>query len=252
MISLTNAKDSTLTLPLTMTWDAIPLAKSVQVEKLTRGGGVVAGFQALQPRTFTLHGSLFYGSVALNHAAYDEIKKFLQETPIEVCRYEDRDILAYPTKYEMKGLDRDIELNLSIGFIAPDPLFYGVQLVHDEEDLTDGTAFVIANDGTVNSKPVIHISLTSGSLTDLAISANGHTIEIDGIFEADDEILIDCDKFTVQAKELYGEYISIITLVGDDFLVYGFELIPEDQSVTITATGVYTLDATFTYRNRWL
>jgi len=252
MIELTNALDATLILPLTMTWDVVPLAKNVQVEKLTRGGGIVAGFQALQPRNFTVYGSLYYADVDLNHAAYDAIKKFLQQTPIEVNRYDDRNIIAYPTNFKMKGLDQDIELEVSIGFIAPDPFFYGEELIHEELVISDATPFAVANDGTANAKPVIHIEITSGSLTDLTISANGFLIEIDGIFEADDEILIDCKNFTVQAKKQYGEYVSIITLVGDDFLVYGFELIPEENSVTITATGVYTLDATLTYRNVWL
>ena len=252
MIELTNALDATLTLPLTMTWDVVPLQKSVQIEKLTRGGGVIAGHQALQPRSFTIWGSLYYGTAALNHVAYDEIKKFLEETPIEVNRYSDRNIIAYPQNLKMKGLDLDVELEVSISFIAPDPLFYGISLEHTEEDLSDGTAFTVVNDGTANAKPLIHIDVTSGSLDDLTIKANGFTIAIDGIFEADDEILIDCKDFTVQAKELYGNYLSIITLVGDDFLVYGFELIPESNTVTITATGTYTIDATFTYRNVWL
>ena len=252
MIELTNALGAELTLQLTIGWDVVPLNKSVQVEKLTRGGGVVAGFQALQPRSFTVWGSLYYGTAALNHAAYDEIKEFLQQTPIEVNRYSDRNIIAYPTNIKMKGLDLDDELEVSIGFIAPDPYFYGEELIHEELDLSDGTVFAVANDGTANAKPVIHIDVTSGTFTDLTITGNGFTIEIDGIFEADDEILIDCKNFTVQAKEQYGEYVSIITLVGDDFLVYGFELIPESNSVTITATGTYTLDATITYRNVWL
>jgi len=162
MIELTNALGAELTLQLTIGWDVVPLNKSVQVEKLTRGGGVVAGFQALQPRSFTVWGSLYYGTAALNHAAYDEIKEFLQQTSIEVNRYSDRNIIAYPTNIKMKGLDLDDELEVSIGFIAPDPLFYGESLVHEELDLSDGTVFTVANDGTANAKPVIHIDVTSG------------------------------------------------------------------------------------------
>ena len=253
MIELTNALDATLTLQLTMGWDVVPLNKSVQVEKLTRGGGVVAGKQALQPRTFTLWGSLYYGTAALNHVAYDEIKKFLQETPIEVNRYDDRNIIAYPTNFKMKGLDLDVELETSISFIAPDPLFYGIEVEEDELGIHDGTAFTLANDGTVNAKPSIYIKVATGSITgDLTITANGFPIEISGAFAALDEILIDCKNFTVQSRTPPAAYASIITDVGDDFLVDGFELIPESNSVTITATGVYTLDVTFTYRNVWL
>lgn len=252
MIYLTNELGASLTLPLTMAWTKVPLGINVPVTKLSRGGGVVSGNQALQPRAFTLEGSLFYGDVDLNHAAYDEIKQFLQHTPIEVSRYDDREIVAYPTKFDMNGMDMDIELQVKIDFIAPDPLFYGTAVSHEEDSLSGSTTFTAPNDGTYNAKPLIHLMVTSGSFTGLTISANGFIIEIDGVFEADDEILIDCSKFTVEAKELYGSYVSIITLAGDDFLVYGFELIPEENSVTINATGTYTLDITMDYRHTWL
>lgn len=252
MIYLTNSVGASLTLPLTMGWTDVNLTKNVPIENLTLGGGVLAGNQALKPRTFTLSGSLYYGTVDLNHAAYDEIKQFLQHAPVEVCRYDNRYIKAYPTQFDMKGLDLDIELETKISFIAPDPLFYGTHVEFNDQDIATSTLLTLPNDGSINAKPTIHIEITSGSIEDISISGNGFLIEIDGIFEADDEITIDCKDFTVMEKELYGDWVSIITLVGDDFLVYGFELIPESNYVTIDGTGTYTMDITIEYRHTWL
>lgn len=252
MIYLTNSLGASLTLPLTMAWTKVSFEKNIAVAKLSGGGGVIAGPEALQPRTFTLDGSLYYGDIDSNHTAYDQIKAFLCHTPIEVCRYSDRNIIAYPTSFDMTGMDLDTELQVKIGFIAPDPLFYGSLLTHNEESLSGTTTFTVENDGSYNTRPVIHLQITSGSISGLTISANGFIIEIDEIFESDDEILIDCKNFTVQEKELYGSYESIISLAGDDFLVYGFELIAEDNSVTIGGTGTYTLDVVIEYRNVWL
>ena len=152
----------------------------------------------------------------------------------------------------MKGMDADIELDVKINFIAADPFFYGTALEHSEEDISSSLEFEVENDGTRNALPTIHITVTSGSLYDLTISSGNYLIEIDSIFEADDEIIIDCKNFTVEAREQYGEWESIITLVGDDFLVSGFEIIPEPVDVTVSASGTFTLDVVLNYRNTWL
>jgi hypothetical protein len=88
------------------------------------------------------------------------------------------------------------------------------------------------------------VEITSLTASSLSISIGEYDLAITGDYVQGDILEIDTKNFTV---ELNGT--SIINSVGDDFLVYGMKLLPDENSVTITLTG--TADVSFLYRPQW-
>ena len=88
------------------------------------------------------------------------------------------------------------------------------------------------------------MEITSLTASGLGISIGEYDLAITGDYVQGDILEIDTKNFTV---ELNGT--SIINSVGDDFLVYGMKLLPDENSVTITLTG--TADVSFLYRPQW-
>lgn len=244
MIVLTNSKGSTMNLPITMGWPQVDIQKRAEVNELALGGGVIAGRLTYTPRSFTLSGSLYIGDKVANNDFYDDLKKFLEFQPIEVDRGYNRHILGYVTSLSCNGMDDDAELELSIGMIAPNPLFYGVEVIHEVLGATGTVSDTIIAEGSVPADLKIHVEITSLTASSLSISIGEYDLAITGDYVQGDVLEIDTKNFTV---ELNGA--SIINSVGDDFLVYGMKLLPDENSVTITLTG--TADVSFLYRPQW-
>lgn len=245
MIDLVNSLGSTMQLPLTIGWETVTLSKNAGVQQLARGGGVSTGRNTYQPRSLTLSGSIYTGTPEDNNDLYDSIKQFLDSVPVEVDRGDGRHVIAYPTKFECKGLDGDRELELKISMVSPVPFFYGAEILTAYTGVTTSSTETLNVDGTYHTLPFITVSVTSANASGLSIGVEDYLIEITGDLVSGDEIEIDCDTFTVT---LNGS--SIIGSVGDDFLVDGIKLVPGNNSITMGITG--TADFTFLHRNVWL
>jgi hypothetical protein len=111
MIYLTNSLGSTMTLQLTMGWTKVNHAIKVNAERLVTDGAVFAG-SSVEPKNFTLEGSLYYKTKQANLEHFDDLKRFLQHTPIEVNRGDGRHILAYPTSIDADWMDDEPSLAL--------------------------------------------------------------------------------------------------------------------------------------------
>jgi phage-related protein len=245
MIRMTNDTGATLSLPLTMGWQKVSLSKTVSVQGLVTGGGVVSGYcDGYAPRDFTLSGSLFYGSKASNLAGYDELKRFLSHSPIEVER-NDRFVVAYVTGFDCNGLDDDDELELSVSFVAPDPFFYGDEVTEEALAVTTSATVSIEVEGTSPTEPIITIEVVSATAENISISTENYVIDLAGDYEVGDVITIDCKRFLA---DLNGA--SIVGFLGDDFLIDGFVLLVGNNDVTIEADG--TIDVLLKYRTKWL
>lgn len=241
MINMTNSLGISFSLPITIGWDKVAIQKRAEVNELAQGGGVIAGRLTYMPRSFNITGSIFVGEKVANNTFYDELKNFLRYEPIEISRGYDRHILAYMRGIDCNGMDDDAELELNISMIAPDPFFYGAEVL--EEMDAPGTSPITIS-GNVGTQPTITVIVTSALAEDLAISIGDYVIDILGDLVLDDVIVINCKDYTVT---LNGD--SIIGSVGDDFLINGITLFPGESNVIIEMTG--TADVAFLYRPLW-
>lgn len=249
MVVLTNSKSASLTLPLTMSVQKMNFNKEVPITRITGDGGILSGDQTFSIREIVVSGAIFLGSKEANREYYDNLLKFMKYQPIEINRGNSRNILGYLKSVGFNGMDGDEELEVSFAFTAPDPFFYGDLVTEEQEGLSGGESFTIDNEGAYRSYPIISITINSGVAVDLNLSSDaGYEVEVTGTFVIDDVIIIDCKKMTAT---LNGD--SIIGSLGDDFLVNGFALEPEDNELTFSvASGTFEADVVVEYRERWI
>ena len=103
----------------------------------------------------------------------------------------------------------------------------------------------IIAEGSVPADLQIHVEITSLTASGLGISIGEYDLAITGDYVQGDILEIDTKNFTGWNLTEH----PIINSVGDDFLVYGMKLLPDENSVTITLTG--TADVSFLYRPQW-
>ena len=235
MIRLTNALGAEKILPLTIFFKRVPLEIDVPTQPLYRlDGDVVTGKPTLRPRQFVLDGRIYYpGDKDRIERELDSILSFLMYPPVEVYRehHHDRCLIAYPLGAPQDWIDGGAELALQIPMVAPDPYWYGQEVVVE----LNGTQ-VITVDGTAPVCPLIKTTSSVIGLmvvnvtTDQEILVEGET----GVIE------VDSYNYTVTV-----DGVSRLDLVNDDWLLTGFELVP-GQNELITTTPI-----TLTYRPRW-
>ena len=238
---LTNRLGSTFELPLTMSWTKVNHSIQIESERLTGDGSIFTG-SSIEPRSFTVDGSLYYKTKSANRTKIDELKHFLKYAPIEVNRGDDKNIIAYPNTFDAEYLDDDVEVILSIGFTALDPYFYGaIQSFTSTLTAPDS----IAIEPLSEAYPVITLAIT-GTCTDPTLSCDGQTIVIAGEYTTG-TIIVDCKRM----RATY-EGVGIIGAMNDAWLNSSFILTQDSTSVAFTATGSYTVDVTIDFRPRWL
>src|SRR5690554_5604276 len=175
-------------------------------------GDVVTGKPTLRPRQFVLDGRIYYPDKDRIERELDSLLSLLMEPPIEVYRqhYHDRFLRAYPLGAPQDWIDGGAELGLRIPMVAPDPYWYGQEVVVE----LNGTQ-VITVDGTAPACPLIK---TASSVTGLMVvnGATGQEILVEGETGV---IEVDSYNYTVTVDD-----VSRLDLVNDDWLLAGFEL----------------------------
>jgi len=243
MITLTNALGSTMELQLTMGWTKVNHAVTVNAERLLGDGSVFTG-SSVDPKTFTLEGSLYYKTKEANLEHFDDLKRFLTHTPVQVDRGDGRDIIAYPTSLDADWMDDDDELGLTIGMTALDPFFYGPPILV-EQTLTANAGIAVEPLGNIPAMPLVTMAIT-GTVTDPALTCGDYLMEIVGTYTTG-TIIVDCKRM----RATYGG-VGIIGAMGEDWLTKGFLLTPDSESVAFTATGSYSIAMAITWRPRYL
>ena len=235
MIRLANALGAEKLLPETITLKLVPFSLRVPLQHLVgKHGAVVTGTSTIEPRQFSLEGRIYHpGDKERIRQDLDALLAFLMHPPIEVYRehHHDRCLIAYPLGAPQDWIDRGAELALQIPMVAPDPYWYGQEVVVE----LNGTQ-VITVDGTAPACPLIKTASSAIGLmvvnvtTDQEILVEGET----GVIE------VDSYNYTVTVDD-----VSRLDLVNDDWLLAGFELVP-GQNELMTTTPI-----TLTYRPRW-
>jgi len=244
MIKMTNSSGISFDLPITFDWDSVNISKRAEVQELALGGGVISGRLSYLPRSFKLKGNLFVGTSVENNAFYDSLKLFLSYEPIEVSRGNNRYIKGYIKSYDCTGLDLDAELQINISMIAPNPFFYGPEVIEEMSVISTETS-TITVDGSIANYPIITVIIDSTIASGLSIEINDYIFELTGDLVVGDIVEINCKTFGVT---LNG--ISVITSVGEGFLIGGIKLSPNDNSVIISLTG--SAEVSILYRPLWI
>lgn len=235
MIKLTNALGAEKLLPETIIFKQVPFDLHLPFQQLYgRDGAVKTGKTTIPPRQFVLDGRIYYpGDKGRIERELDSILSFLMCPPIEVYRHHthERFLRAYPLGAPQDWIDGGAELALQIPMIAPDPYWYGREVVVE----LNGTQ-VITVDGTAPAYPLIK---TASSVIGLAVV--NVTTDQEILVEGETGVIeVDSYNYTVTVDD-----VSRLDLVNGDWLLTGFELVP-GQNELITTTPI-----TLTYRPRW-
>ena len=234
MKKLNNAFGQEKTLPIAMRWRRVPLEIEVPSQPLHgRDGEVVTGKPRRRPRAFTLEGSIYHPDKSQIEQEADALLAFLMQMPVKVYRqhYHDRYLLAYPQGAAQDWLDAGAELQLKIPMVALDPYWYGPEV---ELTLSGTQTITVAGNA-----PAIPFIRTTGSASGLTVSnqTTGRQVVVSG---ASGVIGVDNVNHVVTI-----DGAERLDLVNDEWVLYGFELIPGDNLIS-TSTQI-----TMTYRPRW-
>lgn len=248
MIRLVNAAGAKLTLPTTISFRRVPLSIGVPIVNNSGGdGAVVVGRSRLEARRFSLSGSIYYPDKQQIRDEADKLLQFLQRRPIEVFKWSDseRRLYSYPQGLPQDWVDAGAELQIDIPMLAPDPLWYGDEVTHEE---AEASTWNVDLDGTAPALPVVKFTVTeTGNGLQLTNTNTGQTIELDGSYQAGDVVTVDTATFDA-ARTRGAETEPIIDRMSDWFVASGFELQPGLN--TLQYTGPRT-DISMTFRPRW-
>lgn len=248
---LINSKGGTLNLPFTMSWTSVPMSYNIPVSKLDNGRSVRAGKVTPNPMSFTVKGNLYEGGSTYNlvkqnnRAKVDEIKAFLLHQPVEVEKFEGRRIISYVQSYNEEWMDDSQEVELSIGFLAIDPYVYGEPASFIIHNVSPDRYTTLVLGGSMKVSPVITMTLVSGTPTKVTISTGGYKLEATITLVAGVPLVVDCTKMVAIMNG-----VSVIGAMGDEFLIYGFELVPGDNPLEIQTVGG-AVDILVEWRPRW-
>lgn len=244
MVYLTNRRGSTMTLPLTMSWQKSKLDISVSLEKFSRGHGSAFAGSSINPKLFEVSGTLCFADKETNRQIADSLYRFLSYGPIEVSRDGSTYITGYVTGIEKDGMDDDAEIQLVMSFTAPDPFFYGGER-SEVATFSAAGSMVVESEGNEDSEPVIIMDVTTGTMVDPKLSVGDYLIEIFGSYAAG-QVVVDCKRM----RATY-EGNGIFAAMGEDWMIDGFVLIPESQEIVFSADGNYTVDVQVKWRPKY-
>jgi len=193
----------------------------------------VTGKPRRRPRAFTLEGSIYHPDKSQIEQEADALLAFLMQMPVKVYRqhYHDRYLLAYPQGAAQDWLAAGAELQLKIPMVALDPYWYGPEV---ELTLSGTQTITVAGNA-----PAIPFIRTTGSASGLTVSnqTTGRQVVVSG---ASGVIGVDNVNHVVTI-----DGAERLDLVNDEWVLYGFELIPGDNLISTSA------QITMTYRPRW-
>lgn len=235
MIKLVNRLGAQKVLPVTFSLTQIPLDIQVPYQPLYgRHGAVKTGKSTMQPRQFTLQGTIINRSKADTRQEVDSLLPFLMAAPLHLYRHHEdtRFLQVYPTGAPQEWLTWDTEVSLRVPMIALAPYWYGAEV---EESLSAGTT-AIEVAGTAATHPII---TTIGSVITLAVRnlTNGDEIEITGASGAVEVDTLDY-TVTVGAQPALG-------LANDEWILHGYRLLPGENQIQANTP------ITVRYRPRW-
>src|SRR5690606_10470715 len=145
-------------------------------------GSIIVGRSRLDARQFTLSGSIYYPSRQAIRDAADTLLSFLQYPPIEVFKWpapDDRRLFCWPQGAAQGWMGAGAEFVSDIPMLAPDPYWYGAEVVETETD-ADGWSTDVT--GNAPALPVVTFSL-SASGTSIELLGPAGTIELDGGYQ---------------------------------------------------------------------
>lgn len=237
MVKLINALGAEIALPLTISFQKIPLEIFTSVYTFAgTNGGIKTGVATMPPRRFTLNGSIYMKNKKQLISYLDDLFEFLTKTPIDVYRDKsnERYLKAYTVGIPHEWLNRGREINkISIQFIALDPFWQGAKI----NETVIGTQTIDVA-GTASTSPII---TTTGSVEGLTVSnlQTGQTIEISGTTGVIKVVNDENDPQVIVGGE------SRLDLINDAWLLKPFKLVPGQNEIT-TSTEI-----TLAYRPRW-
>lgn len=151
------------TVPLTMWWRKVPLSRTVPNTKIRgRDGAVPVGGNSLEPREFTLEGTLQAPQDVPKDEArrllvrdFDDLLGFVSGGEIEITRsgWDDRVLKAQFTGGEPEWHRSYTEVTISWTFRADDPYWHSWRTAEDARELVNEQVFVVS---TVGGNAPIH------------------------------------------------------------------------------------------------
>lgn len=244
MIRLINNLGAVLHLPISVSWQEVPLSWNVPYERLTIDGAALAGPSTLEPRNFVLRGSIYFYAKAQIRAYHDNMLEFLRHTPIQVYQHhmDTRFLWAVPTGNPQKWVDGREELQIQLQMTAHDPYWYGPEV----SDIKASTAWQLLVDGTAPTYPNVSLSF-NGASSGLVLSnvTTGQAIDLHGAFEAGDVVTVDTARFAVRING-----IEAMDCAGEEWLAGGYALVPGVNDLSLTGAGT-SVTTSHTWRPRW-
>jgi hypothetical protein len=250
MIRLINSLGAVMDLPVSVTWIDVPLARSVPYERLSGDGAVLAGPRTLEPRTFTLRGSLFWPAREQIRVYHDGLLAFLRHTPIQVYQHhmDTRFLWAEPTGNPQQWIDGRRELQMQLQMMALDPYWYGPE-VSDTKTIPLGNGgLMLAVEGTAPTFPILSVSF-EGPATGLLLSnANtGQVLDLYGQFTAGDVVTVNTARFAVDVNG-----VPTMDAAGETWLAGGYALTPGGNELSLETDAGTDVVVSHTWRPRWL
>lgn len=249
MIRLVNSAGATLALPSTISFRQVPLTIGIPTAPNAHGdGGIVVGRIRLEPRQFTLSGSIYFSDRQPIRDFLDILLQFLQHPPIEVFKWpapDPRRLFAYPLGVPQDWMDAGAELGINIPMVAPDPYWYGDEV---EVAQLDAGLWDVDVDGTAPTHPVVTIRVrAAGGPLVIRHMSTGRLIDIVGNYAPGDVVRVDTATFTA-ALQSEGVETPIIDRLGNEFVGNGFSLLPGANALQYTGPDA---DVTLSWRPRW-
>lgn len=246
MVRLANRLGATLELPVTISWRRVPLAITVPTVVNAHGhGAVVVGSSRIELRQFTLSGSIYYPSRGAIREAADELLAFLQHPPIEVFKWpgDERRLFAWPQGVAQEWVDAGAELVIDIPMVAPDPFWYGAQVVVSQPNASQWTVTVAGN---APARPAVTFSITSAG-SGITFTGPGGVIVLEGDYLSGDVVTVDTARY--EAMLTRGAETELINdQFSDEYVADGFELVPGENALMYQGPAA---TVTLTYRPRW-
>lgn len=203
-----NASGDTREVPNTMWWRKVPLTRSVPNTKLGgRDGAVPVGGNSLEPREFTLEGTMQAPQGAPMSVArrklvqdYDEFLGFIMDGPVEITRSGQDDRVL---KCEFVGGGEPewhptyTQVTADFSFRADDPRFLSWRTADQREELTNERVFTVTTvGGNMPIYPkIIFIGRTAQSVNPkLTNLETGEYIQFSGAIPPQQTLIIDTER----------------------------------------------------------
>lgn len=209
-------------------------------------GNVIVGRSRIEARQFMLSGSIYFPSRQQIRDAADNLLQFLQHPPIEVFKWptpDQRRLFAWPQGAPQDWMDAGAELVIDIPMLAPDPYWYGAEVVETEEDADEWSLDV---DGNAPAHPVVTIEIDDTG-SSLSLSGPGGVIGLEGEYQSGDVVMVDTARYEATLTR-NAQTEPINDHLSDEYVTNGFALVPGTNALDYDGPKA---TVTLRYRPRW-